>query len=230
MKNLWMRTIMMILVVVSFGLLSGFEGGGCGDGLQNRPGEPGIDVGGVQGAEWKMKYSDIIQVTVKNASGVVASYNLSRAVGGSFDLAGEAVDLREMCDRGEVTCPDEIFPGVVKMTQPGMDRHLLYVDYAMPGPDGAPVSRTLVGNVDSDWDMSIALGVGLGGGGACGLLSASYFNGHVNDTGVEPPMGATLQGDIVTVYSGACLLSGKSGLAAGALTVEVRVPTFADRL
>jgi len=222
--------IMMILAVVSFGLLTGFEGGGCGDGLQNRPGEPGINVGGGEGAEWKLKYSDIVQVTVKNATGVVASYNLSRAAGGSFDLDGKAVDLREMCNRGEITCPDEIFPGVVKMTQPGVDRHLLYVDYAMPNKDGDPVKRTLVGNVDSDWDMSIALGVGLGGGGACGLLSVSYFNGHVHDDGGDPAMGISLSGDIVTAYSGACLLAGKGGLAAGALSVEIRIPTFADRL
>lgn len=225
-----LRYSLMILAVISFALLSGFEGGGCGDGLQNRPGEPAIDVGGVQGAEWKLKYSDIIQVTVKNAAGVVANYNLSRAAGGTFSLAGEVVDLREVCDRGEVTCPDEIFPGVVKMTQPGMEGHLLYVDYAMPNQDGKPVSRTLLGNVDSDRDISIALGVGLGGGGACGLLSVSYFNGHVNDNGGDPPIGATLQGDIVTAYSGTCLLAGKGGLAAGALTVEIRIPAFGDRL
>ena len=113
-----LRTPLALLAVLSFVFLSGFEGGGCGEAFDNRPGEPAVDVGGLHGADWTLSYVDKMSVRVTNASGVVANHALSRVAGGSFSLEGETVDLREMCARGEIVCPDEIFPGLVRMSQP----------------------------------------------------------------------------------------------------------------
>ncbi len=223
------RVPLALLAILSFIMLSGFEGGGCGEGLNNRVGEPGINVGGLHGADWNLTIGDVMNVRVKNASGVVADYTINRVTGGSFSLEGETVDLRAMCERGEIVCPDEMFPSKVRMSQPGLEMHLLYVSYAHPGPDGKSAKHTLIGNVDSDWDMSVALGAGITGGGPCAMLSYSYFGGHIEATGDNPPMGTGLAGDIVTSYSGACLLGGTKGAAAGGLTVELRMPVSGHR-
>ena len=60
----------LLRLVAAFALCAstmGANGMGCGEGLQNRPGEPGLDVGGINGATWAMTYNPQIEVTVKGA-------------------------------------------------------------------------------------------------------------------------------------------------------------------
>lgn len=224
------QVLAIILAVSSLVFLLGNTEGGCGAGLNNRPGEPGIDVGGLHGARWNVNYSDSMEVVIKNAGGVIATHKISVAAGGTFDLEGKQVDLGKLCERGEIACPNEVFPGQVTMRQPGGDLHLLYVTFNPVGPLKDVKETTLLGNVDSDNDFSIALGVGAAGVGACGLLSVSYATGSISGDGGEPPRGSSLDGDIVTAYSGGCLLAGPQGGAAAGLTVELRIPFTAERL
>lgn len=223
------KILTVILSVTSIVFLLGANEGGCGAGLDNRPGEPGIDVGGLQGAEWNMQYMDTMEVRIKNAGGVIATEKISVAAGGKFKLNGTTVDLGKLCERGDIACPDEVFPKRVTMRQPGVDKHLLYVSFNPVGPLKDLQEKTLLGNVDSDSDFSIALGVGAAGAGVCGLLSVSYATGHIEADG-NPPMGTSINGDIVTAYSGACLLAGTQGAAAAGLTVELRIPFTGNRL
>ena len=223
------RLFTILLSVTSLVFLLGANEGGCGAGLDNRAGEPGIDVGGIHGAEWDMQYMDTMEVRIKNAGGVVATHNISIAAGGSFKLDGTPVDLGKLCERGDIACPDEVFPKRVTMRQPGNNQHLLYVTFNPEGPLKDIQEKTLIGNVDSDQDFSIALGVGGAAAGICGLLSVSYATGHIDADG-DPPVGTTLKGDIVTAYSGGCLLAGSQGAAAAGLTVELRIPFSGKRL
>lgn len=197
---------------------------GCGGGLDNRAGEPGVDVGGIAGADWKISYGDKVEVKVKKGGVVVATENIVWATGGTFKLDGEVVDLRKMCDRGDIACPEQIFPGTVRMTQPGADLHFLYVTFNPVGPLKELKKTTLLGNVDSDHDFSIALGIGAAAAGTCGLLATSYATGHIGGGKVAPFKGDVLNGNIVTTYSGGCALLGiKAGAGAG-LQVEVKMP------
>jgi hypothetical protein len=203
---------------------------GCGGGLNNRAGEPAIDVGGMGGADWLMRYGDLLEVRIKNAAGVVATHTVSLSAGGTFEAAGVTVDIAALCARPEVACPGEVFPETVRMTQPGSEGHLLYVTYNHAGPFQDLQQTTLVGNVDSDQDFSVALGIGAAGAGTCGLLGVSYATGHFETQGTEPPIGIDLEGTIVTAYSGGCILTGPQGAAAAGLTVELRLPFSANRL
>src|SRR5207244_13156752 len=109
--------------------------GGCGQGLDNREGEPGIDVGGVTGAKWAVSYGTTMDVIVRGAAGVVVSKNsLQVAAGGKFTVDGVQIDLAELCARGDVACPQDVFPAEVTMTQPGNMLHLLYVTFNPKGP------------------------------------------------------------------------------------------------
>lgn len=203
--------------------------GGCGGGLDNRVGEPGLELGGAAGADWDVRYGDGLQVLVKNGGVVVSSQALSLATGGSFDLAGAKIELRELCERGDIACPEDVFPARVRMTQPGSQLHLLYVTFNKTGPLGELTQATLLGNVDSDHDFSIALGVGAAGVGSCGLLKVSYATGSIVDDAADPPRGSELSGEIVTAYSGGCIALGQQASAAAGLTVELRLPFSAKR-
>jgi hypothetical protein len=214
-------------------LLGAGPEGGCGQGLDNRPGEPGIDVGGVSGASWSVSYQDTVEVIVKNAGGVISTQNISLAAGGTFDVGGIKVNLTELCARPDVACPNEIFPHQVKMTQPGKDLHLLYVNFNKVGPLENLEQTTLLGNVDSDFDFSIALGIQGAAVGTCGLLAVSYATGHIDHDAAaagEAPKGTSLDGDIVTAYHGGCIIPTSSGTVAGGITVELRVPFKGQRL
>lgn len=202
---------------------------GCGGGLDNRAGEPGVNVGGAAGAEWDVTYSDKLEVVVKNGGVVVATQALSLAAGGTFDLAGTQVDLRRLCERGDIACPEDVFPATVRMSQPGSKLHLLYLTFNKVGPLEELTQTTLLGNVDSDFDFSIALGVGAAAAGPCGLLKVSYATGKIDHDGADPPLGRKLAGDIVTAYAGGCIVLGQPGSAAAGLTVEFRLPFSAER-
>lgn len=217
------------LIVVSLLFLQGANKGGCGDGLDNRAGEPGVDVGGAAGAEWDLTYSGSMEVVVKNGAALVATEQILRAVGGTFDVDGITVDLQQLCQRSDVACPDEVFPPRVTMTQPGNELHLLKVEFNKEGPLGELAETTLVGNVDSDFDFSIALGIGAAAAPPCGLLSVSYATGAIEHDGDDPPRGSSLAGEIVTAYTGGCLVSGDGGAVGGGLTVELRLPFTGTR-
>jgi hypothetical protein len=229
MNTLKSRAPAIALSLLSLSLLLGADKGGCGEGLDNRAGDPGIEVGGVLGAFWKMSYADQVVVRVRNGGALVATKTLSLAAGGTFDVGGVTVDLSKLCARADVACPSEVFPAVVKMTQPGSDQHLLYVTFNKVGPLGSLGDTTLLGNVDSDDDFSIALGIGAAGIGSCGLLSLSYATGHIDNNGVDLVRGVSLTGRIVTEYAGGCVVSGTGGTVAAGLTVEIDLPITAVR-
>jgi len=199
--------------------------------MDNRPGENGADVGGKTGALWKVKYSDKMEVKIKSAAGGVVTENIAIATGGVFDYEGTQIDLTQLCEREDVACPDEVFPAEVKMTQPGNNMHLLYVSFNKEGPLGDLQDATLLGNVDSDFDFSIALGIGAAAAGTCGLLGVSYATGHITTSGTEGvPVGKQLSGNIVVSYSGGCVLVGTGGAAAAGGTLELRIPFDAERV
>lgn len=226
------RIFTVLLAVGALALLRGAgEDGGCGEGLDNRPGEPGVDVGGVEGAKWVVDYNDKVQVTIKNAAGGIVTETFAWGTGGVFDVDGVQVDLTQMCAREDVACPNEVFPHEVTMTQPGDQRHLLYVTFNAEGPLGDLQEATLLGNVDSDDDFSIALGIKAAALGTCGLLGVSYATGHIaTEPGSDPPLGQSLEGQIVTAYSGGCAVLGQSGAAGVGGTIELRVDFEAHRL
>lgn len=203
---------------------------GCGGGLDNRAGEPGVDVGGVAGADWKITYGDTVEVKVKKGGAVVATEKIVWAAGGTFKVDGQVVDLRKMCQRSDVACPEEVFPKTVRMTQPGSKLHLLYVTFNPVGPLKDYKEALLLGNVDSDHDYSIALGVGAAAAGTCGLLGTSYATGHIWGGKVPPYEGDRLDGNIVTTYAGGCALIGAGGAAGAGLTVEIKMPLKGERV
>ena len=207
-------------------MLTGASGekAGCGAGLDNRAGEPGINVGGPIGATWDLTYSKTLEVIIKSGGAVVATHDLAVGTGATFDLDGIKIDLDAYCARPDVVCPYDVFPSQVRMTQPGSQLHLLYVQYEPKGPLAELKDVTLLGNVDSDDDFSIALGIGAAAAGPCGLLSVSYATGQIKASALDPERGTSLTGDIVTAYAGGCLVGNSSGGAAAGLTVELRVP------
>jgi hypothetical protein len=223
----------VLLAATALCLLRGAgKEGGCGQGLDNRAGEPGVDVGGKDGARWNVDYSDTIQVKITGAGGAVVTHDFTVAGGGLFDVEGTQIDLGKLCEREDVACPHEVFPSEVKMTQPGDQLHLLYVNFNAEGPLGELKDTTLLGNVDSDHDFSIALGIGAAAapGLPCALLGVSYATGHIDNDGGDPPVGTSLSGDIVTGYAGGCVLIGSSGTASAGVSVELRVPFTATRI
>lgn len=215
---------------LAFVLLSGFgPQGGCGGGLDNRPGEIGIDVGGVYGADWYLSYRDEMTVRVISGGALVATSTVSAAAGGTFTLDGVTIDVAELCARQDVTCPQEVFPSTVRMTQPLAEKHLLFVTFNPTGPLAEIDEATLVGNVDSDDDFSVALGIQAAAIGTCGLLAVSYATGQIYGAAGADEFGTSLSGDIVVGYAGGCVVGNSSGTAAAGITVEFRLPFSAYR-
>lgn len=58
---------------------------GCGPGLMNEPGVPGLDVGGPSGADWSVAFNDPITVTVTDVAGVARVSRLPMT-GGDFQV------------------------------------------------------------------------------------------------------------------------------------------------
>lgn len=224
------RALYLALVALSLTLLLGAtEEGGCGEGLNNRVGEPGIDVGGPFGATWDLDYSQTLEIQVLKGGAVVDTASYAAATGGDIDVDGVTVNTAKLCSREDVACPQEVFPRSVRMTQPGTKLHLLYTTFNKEGPLGEINDTTLVGNVDSDFDFSIFLGVGGAGAGPCALLSASYATGAIESDGGAPPKGIKMTGHIVTEYAGGCVASGSAGTVAAGVTVRLKIPFIATR-
>lgn len=223
---------MLYTVVAIAGLLmlQGAGEGGCGEGLDNREGEPGVDVGGAQGADWEVHYEDQLSFKVKKAGAVVTDKSFTTGAGGVIEIDGEQVDISQLCARQDVACPHEVFPKQVNMRQPGSDLHLMWVTFNPEGPLADVKKATLAGNVDSDFDFSIFLGIKAAAVGTCGLLGLSYATGHIDHDGGDPPRGTRLSGRIVTEYSGGCLLLGSGGNAGAGIQVEISSPFSATRL
>jgi hypothetical protein len=166
-----------------------------------------------------------MDVVIKRAGVAVSNYTVTVGAGGTIDLEGQTIDMDAYCNRNDVVCPYDVFPDTVRMTQPGNEQHLLYVDYTPKGPLAELKNVRLLGNVDSDNDFSIALGISGAGADVCGLLGISYATGHINsDNAAIDPKGVSLAGDIVTAYGGGCLLLGTSGGAGAGVEVELNIP------
>lgn len=222
-----LKAITVTLSLAALGILQGAAKGGCGG--ENLPGIPGVDVGGPGGADWDVMYGDVMHVDVKKGGAVIATHNISVAAGGSFQLDGVTVELNKICQDPEIACPEEVFPKTVRMTQPGSERHLLYVTFAKEGPLGDLKQTTLLGNVNSNQDVDILLGVGAAAAGICGLVSVSTAKAHIKTDAGDPPRGTEMNGHIITGYAGGCILSGQGGTAGAGLTVELKLPFSATR-
>ncbi len=224
------KAIVVTLSLAAMGLLQGAARGGCGG---NEAGVPGIDVGGTAGAEWKITYSDNMKVIVKKAGAVAGTYDLSVATGGIFKIDGVEIDInKDVCQRSEIACPSEVFPGVVHMVQPGNMLHQLHVDFAKEGPLGKLTETRLLGNVDSALGFRIELGIKAAAVGACGLLGYSFADGMIREEpGSDPLKGVAIEdGWITTSYAGGCILAGQSGAAGAGLEVEIKIPFTGKRL
>lgn len=227
------RTRKRFLPVVALALVMstlGANEGGCGTGLNNIPGEPGLDVGGVPGATWQMTYSDQISVTVKGAAGVIAQKTLSMGSGGTFVVGGVTIDLKALCARGDIACPSDVLPATVRMNQPGADRHYLQVSFNRKGPLAVLSEAVLGGNVDSTRAFAVFLGVGAAASGNCGLLGVSYANGQLVPDLLLSTRAVALNGQIITGYTGGCVVGSANAAAAAGLTVEFRQPISGLRL
>ena len=215
----------LLRLVAAFALCAstmGANGMGCGEGLQNRPGEPGLDVGGINGATWAMTYNPQIEVTVKGTAGVISRKLLPFGAGSTFVVGTKTINLVELCNRGDVACPNDVLPAAVRMTQPSADRHFLQVTINTKGPLGKIQQAVLPGNVDSDNDFSVFLGVTAAAAGPCGLLGVSYATGQIRSDALNAARGVSLTGDIVTGYSGGCLIGDPNAAGAAGVTVELR--------
>jgi hypothetical protein len=224
------RAIVVTLSIAALGLLQGAARGGCGG---NEPGVPGIEVGGEQGADWEISYQDTMKVTIKKAGAVVASHDLSVAAGGIFKLDGVDIDInKDVCQRSEIACPSEVFPKIVRMTQPGNDLHYLRMAFEKEGPLGKLTDATLLGNVDSHQAFRIELGIKAAALGSCGLLGYSYADGVIREEPNSDPLrGVEIEdGWITTAYAGGCILAGHAGAVGAGLEVEIKIPFTGKRL
>jgi hypothetical protein len=211
-----------------FVCLSSFVLGGAAEtkGCINRPGEPGLELGGSTGAVWLLDVGDRLTVTVRSGGATVRQHDLIWGAGARFDLDGVSVDLDALCARPDVACPQEVFPGTITMTQPGSDRHLVNLSYNPEGPLASVDEATLLGNLDSDGNLRVFLGVGAAATGSCGLLSVSYATGRVTSDRSLPERGVAIQGEIIVGMAAGCV-SGAS--AATGLTLELRLAYSATR-
>jgi hypothetical protein len=112
-------SLMAILAVAALTVLTGAKEGGCGQGLDNRPGDPGIDVGGTTGATWAVTYSKTVKVIVKDAGGIVATHDVVVGAGASLEVGGVSIDLDQYCARPDVVCPHDVFPAESKRRTAG---------------------------------------------------------------------------------------------------------------
>ncbi len=213
------------LVMLSLGMLCS----GCDPGGGGVPLDPGVDVGGTAGARWNISYGSTLNVRVSGPAGEISRQTM-QPDNGTFTLGTTTLNIRDVCARSDLACPQDVFPGQVTVTQPGYDMHLLFIDHGLKGPLSAVGNDRLLGNVDSSHEVAIALGVGPAGQGSCGLLGVSYATGQIQLDPNVPIRGLGLTGGRVTTsYSAPCLMGSKDPTGVANLTVEFDLPMSATR-
>lgn len=207
----------------------------CGD-----PGipltDPGVDVGGKQGAWWMVSNDDTMTVMIRGAAGEISRSSV-RTTSGSFTLGSVSIDVEQLCARMDIVCPKDVFPPEIMLTQPQNDHHILFATYSRKGPLAAVSDSTLLGSMaragtDMGLSFAIALGVGSAGQGACGLLGVSYATGKLRKGPLpEDPQregGVAMQGTLVTSYTAGCIAGAQAGVEG--LSVELQMGFRAERM
>jgi hypothetical protein len=222
-------TLIAAVLVPLLALAAGCDPGG-GQGLMNEPGVPGLDVGGLTGATWRVTFQDPIRVTVKGAAGTVSAADLQMG-GGQFKVGEATIELKGLCGRQDFVCPQHVFPLEVTMTQSDELLHMLRVTVNPRGPLRLLPQPALLGNVDSRHAFAVLLGAGVAGMGNCGLLGLSTARGTITPDPKDPKRGVALSGKVLVSYTGACVVLGNTVGATGAgLDVDLEVPFSAARL
>lgn len=209
-------------------LLTALALSACGD-----PGapitNPGVDVGGEQGALWEVSYGDTMTVMVRGATGEMYRHSVRMTDGARFTIGSVSVDVNELCGRKDIVCPQHVFPAQIILTQPQNDRHILFTTYSRKGPLAAVNDPTLLGSMasmDSRLSFAIALGVGSAGQGACGLLGASYATGNlVKGPLPEDPQiegGVSMDGTLLTSYTAGCVAGAQAGLDGLSIALQMK--------
>lgn len=215
----------LLITVFALSLLSS----GCGPGLANEPGIPGLDVGGADGADWNVRFTDPLTITVTDAYGAASVSRLPMS-GGSFQVGQAAISLGGLCDRSDIVCPQSVIPLRVTLTQTDPMLHLLVLRVNPKGPLALLPQPTRIGNVDSVGGFAVLLDAGLAGMGTCGLLGLSVAKGTITRDPQDPSRGIALQGDIAVGYGGGCVVQGNTaGVTGAGVKVELKVGFSATR-
>lgn len=206
-----------------------FMSAGCGPGLMNEPGLPGLDVGGASGATWNVAFTDPITITVTDAYGVASVSRLPMA-GGNFQVGQAAIALDGLCSRSDIVCPQNVFPLNVTLTQTDPMLHILAVRVNPKGPLALLPQPSRIGNVDSFGGFAVLLDAGLAGMGTCGLLGLSTAKGTITKDPQDPSRGIALSGEISVGYAGGCVVLGNTmGVTGAGIKVELKLGFSATR-
>lgn len=231
------RTILGLVTLVAFPLLTGAQGDGCAAGSDS----PAPDVAGT----WGITYDDTLGVEVK-IGGAVYTRQLGPQ-GGAFTIEhqGRSYPFTLDCARPEVMCPSEAWPTQVVIEQRNVGKqHQMVVtlpqqqcmgtltkpavgtcgtgtsnpncDLICNG-DVAVASRETFGVIGETGEtFRLYLGAGIATNGInCALLGWSVADASLTNTGSADDgnwKATSMDAGLVTVgYSGGCLWAGAAG-------------------
>lgn len=195
--------------------------------------QDGLDLGGPNGAVWKLSYDDETLVTLRHGGAVAAK--LVGSTDGPVSLAGNTLELASFCWRTDVVCPRQVLTSQTVVAQPQGAFSTLYLGFNPRGPLAALAKQqnVLEGRLDQH-DLTVPLGLAqksdpctLWNGSA--ILATAYVEAETeaeagtDGEDVEIPRAATMKGKVTVVYSGTCL-----NLSGNAVYPEAAVELSAD--
>ncbi|MBW2730783.1 MAG: hypothetical protein JRH20_00230 [Deltaproteobacteria bacterium] len=187
-----------------------------------------LDVGGVQGASWKVSADRTLTVRL-HADGEEASATVE-AESGYVTLLGRTIAIADFCWRTDTICPHQVLLDATITKQPFGDGRTL-VSFNRRGPlaelfDREALEGHLVGN-----DLAVPLAVGGAGQGTCGLLASSGVLATARATMAgEGTMADSLEGRVTVAFTGLCFSLGGQGDLLPGDTLMISAAFVADRL
>jgi hypothetical protein len=208
-----------------------------------------VDIGGAEGATWKLSYADTLQVTLYEG-GKAASIKVKASQAGLVSLLGNTVDLTAFCWHTDTVCPSQVLTSKTSVIQPQGSPNHFVIGFNRRGPLVGVNQSGLIGALDYR-DLNIPLGGASNGTkDPCALVKGSAIlataapapsasldagadSGSPHDAGVgdsdsgsPAERAVTLKGQVTLGFNGNCF-SLSTGGAIGPNAVISLSTTFA---
>lgn len=178
------------------------EGGGAAGGGGGS--SEAVDIGGSNGAVWKVETGDKLLVTLVTADGRSESAQVE--VGrGDVTLLGRTIAVADLCWRPEIACPQHVLAEATAIRQDG---GAVQLTYNPRGPLAMLGGDALAGQLAGK-ELLVPLGIGGASSGICGLLATSAIGGTAFSAGADGLANA-MSGRVAVTYSGTCVALGGS--------------------
>lgn len=184
-----------------------------------------LNVGGAEGALWRVTFDPEILVTLRAGQETVSQpVPLGE---GLMTIAGQSIDVANFCWRTDTICPHQVLPAETMIIQRTPSRQIL-IGFNRHGPLASLKLNGLAGQLDGR-ALSVPLAVGDATAGYCGLGQTSELIATAHPEEGDALNATSIEGRVALTYTGLCFNLGGSAAVENSLFLELSMKFTAAR-